>query len=323
MTRLERRCRRLLWLLPPDDRATRGEELVGLMCDVSGDRSRPHPSEVLALAWLALRLRFRATRTGLVLLGTALLLAFATELLGNLVDLYTGAVLDSDMRGVTDGLPLLLTVALVPLVTAVAWLFGLVRVALAVHCVTLAYLVATFARSGPGTASDLVTLGAFLLGPVLVLVMLAAAWRYGWAPPRPLGLWLALLLLCVVAWKGVGAWGRHGVTFHTWMYNGLLVGSVVGAAAAAVWLARRYRWQAMTVAAVVGAAVGFVGNVLLANTLVTGIFAGQSLPLALVVLAVGAPVHLALERFRPVPPATPSGSFVPAPGGPSAVPGGR
>src|SRR5690349_11320588 len=118
MTPLERRCRRLLWLLPPDDRAARGEEIVGLLRDVSGDRPRPHPAEVWSLVWMAARLRLRSGRTFLVLLGTALLVAAVTQPLGNLIDTHTGAVLERDMEPVRDGLSVELGVGQLPLASA-------------------------------------------------------------------------------------------------------------------------------------------------------------------------------------------------------------
>jgi hypothetical protein len=314
-------------LLPPDDRAARGEELVGLLRDVSGDRSRPHPAEVWSLVRMALRLRLRSTRTALVLFGTALLVAGATQPLGGLIDLHTGAVLDRDMGPVRDGLPVMLTSALLPLVVAVAWLVGAVRVALVVYSVVFAYLMVSFSLmigeivSDPYIRDNLPRMLIFLMSALVVLVMLVAAWRWEWRPPRPLALWVVLLGLSVVAWKGVGEWGRRGVSFSMWMYQAMPVLGAVAGAVAAGRLARRYRPATIVVAAGAGGGLGagLMGVLGLGSLLINGIFEGVSLPLAVVLLVVAAPAHLVLERVRP----TRSGSFAPGHGGPSAVPGGR
>jgi hypothetical protein len=323
MTPLERRCRRLLWLLPPADRATRGEELVGLLCDVSGERSRPHRAEVFSLLRLALRLRLRAAHTVVVLVGTALLVATATQPLGGLIDMHTGAVLERDMGPVREGLYVDLGVALLPLVVAVAWLVGAVRVALAVYSVVFAYIVLALmiggVWSGPFFWENLLRMLIFMGSAVAVLVMLVGAWRWGWRAPRPLALWLVLLGMSVLAWKGVGAWGRHGVVFPLWLYEVLpVVGAAAGAAGGA-WLARRFRPPVTVLAAAAGGGLGAVltGWSVLGNLLVGGVFQGVSLPLALVLLVVAAPAHVVAERVRP----TRSGSFVPGHGGPSVAPG--
>lgn len=311
VTPLERRCRRLLWLLPPVERDARGEELVGLLCDVSGGRSRPHHAEVLALVWLALRLRLRTTRTPVVIFGTAVLIAAASQSLGRLIDTHTGAVLARHMGPFRDGLVLDLGVSLVPLVVAVAWLAGAVRVALAVCGTLLAVLTALFATtagdlmSGPYAADNMRTLLLFMSAPVGVTAMLVAARRLGWTPPRPLALWLVLLGLSVLAWKGVGEWGRHGVSFAPWTYWAVSVVGLVAGAAAGLWLARRHRWPVMVIAAMAGGGAGelLAGWPPVANTLVVGVFHDQPLPLALVLAAVGGPAHLLMERLRPTRPA--------------------
>jgi hypothetical protein len=327
MTPLERRCRRLLWLLPPDDRAARGEELVGLLCDVSGDRSRPHRAEVWSLVRMALRLRLRAARTLVVLVGTALLVAGSSQPLGTLIDTHTGAVLARDMGPVRDGLYTEFGASLLPLVVTVAWLVGAVRVALAVYSLLFAFMVVALAvtardiLNGSLLWDNVLPLLILTVSAVIVLVMLTAAWRWEWRPPRPPALWLVLLVLSVVVWKGVGEWGRHGVVFSLWLYEAVPVLGAVAGAAAGAWLARRHRPETAVVAAGAGGGVGAVllGWTAMSNLLVTGIFQGSALPLALVLLVVAAPAHLIAQRLRP----TPSGSFEPGHGGPSVAPGGR
>ena len=89
-TALERRYRRLLWLLPPAQRRARGEELVGVLTDVDAGRSWPSPAEAWAVLLLALRLRAAGSRPVLVLALTVLLVAESTRGAGYLIDIYFG-----------------------------------------------------------------------------------------------------------------------------------------------------------------------------------------------------------------------------------------
>jgi hypothetical protein len=73
---LERRYRRLLRLLPPDHRAARGDELLGVLLDIDAGRTRPSPRQALGVAGLALRLRLRGHATVWVLaVATAITVA--------------------------------------------------------------------------------------------------------------------------------------------------------------------------------------------------------------------------------------------------------
>jgi hypothetical protein len=300
---LERRYRRLLLLLPVDERRARGDELVGVLTDLDAGRSWPSRGEAWAVALLALRLRGARSRTLLVLVLTALLVAFGTQPAGNLIDAYTGAMLPADLAMARAHLPIDLAVALVPLAAAVAWILGAVRVATGLHAVILLtfgiVIGGELMGTGPGSGLDPLWILQALSVPVLILVLLVAAWRLRWQPPRPRVMWLLLVPVCVAAWKGIGAWGRHGVTYSP---LGDLLGTaavVLACAGAAAWLARHHRGAVIAQAGLAGAAAGYVlARVLhLPNLLWFAPFGGDPVPFALTLLALGALAHLLARRL--------------------------
>jgi hypothetical protein len=134
---------------------------------------------------------------------------------------------------------------------------------------------------------------------VLILVLLLAAWRLRWAPPRPRVMWLLLVPACVAAWKGIGAWGRHGVTYS--QLGGRLgtAGTVLACAAAAAWLARHHHRALIGWAGLAGAAAGCLLAVVLhlPNRLWFAPFSGDPVPFALALLALGALAHVLARRL--------------------------
>lgn len=80
-SRLEKRCRRVVGLLPRAERAARGDEVLGVLMDLSGGRSRPPWAEVAAVAAYSanLRMRDRGRRlaAGLPVLVAAMVLVMA------------------------------------------------------------------------------------------------------------------------------------------------------------------------------------------------------------------------------------------------------
>ena len=303
MTALERRYRRLLWLLPVDERRVRGDELVGVLTDVDAGRSWPSPGEAWAVLLLALRVRGARSRTLLILTLTALLVAFGTQLAGGLIDTYTGAMLPADLAMVRARLPIDLAVALVPLAAAVAWILGAVRIATGLHAVSLLTFGIVIGyellRTGPGSGLDPLWVVQALSVPVVILVLLLAAWRLGWAPPRPRVMWLLLVPVCVAAWKGVGVWGRHGVT-HSQLGSRIgIAGTVLAGAAIAVWLARHHHRSAIAWAGPAGAVSGYLLALVLQlpNWFWFAPHGGDPVPFALTMLALGALAHLLARRL--------------------------
>jgi hypothetical protein len=299
---LERRYRRLLWLLPPVERRARGEELVGVLTDVDAGRSWPSPAEAWAVVLMGLRLRAVRCRTLLILTLTALLVAFDTRAAGGLIDMYTGAVLARDMGPVRANLPVDLVVVLAHLAVVVAWLFGAVRVAAATHgtmLLTYGLLIAvSIANEGGRGLPGPQWLLRMLSGPILIMVLLLAAWRYRWAPPRPRLMWLLLVPVCVAAWKGVGAWGRFGVGYTPLTHLLVTTATVTVCAAVAAWLARYHRPVLIVTAGLAGAGAGY----LLVGVLQAGSWfwfaphVGDPAPFALTLLGLGAAAHLLVRR---------------------------
>lgn len=250
MSPLEHRYRRLLRLLPPEHRAARGEELLGLLLDLDDGRTRPSARQALGLIGLAIRLRLTWLPVTGSVLFSAFLVAYGTMGIGNLIDDYTGGYLSTDilstnMPTLHHATPGLLIPALVQLGTAVAWILGARRIALAVETGGLAQFIVE------PMAWDMV----MIFFAVALICLLAVAVRRRWTTPRPRALWLAAVVLAVLTWKGIGAWGRHGIYYPILPARvGWILAAV--AAAIAVVLTRRRRWPVMVVAALIGAGAG-------------------------------------------------------------------
>ena len=165
---LERRYRRLLRLLPADHRATRGEELLGLLLDLDEGRTRPSPRQAVGVVGLALRLRLPDAAT---LLLTALLVAFSTEIADTAYRIGTGTmtVVLGSRYPIQDVTLALLVPALLRLAVAVAWILGARRTTLLACVALLAWSLAV---------------GGLLLIDLEFLVGLTAAAALRWWPPR-------------------------------------------------------------------------------------------------------------------------------------------
>jgi len=242
MSPLEERYRRLLRLLPREHRAARGDELLGLLLDLDDGRSRPSARQVVGLIGLACRLRLAALPVAGAMLFSAFLVAVGTMQLGQLIDAYTGAVLPADLPGLRHATPDLLAAGLPPLGVAVAWILGARRAALVIQAAGLAYFAAQ-AKLG------------WLGFPLLMFPVLAVAAHRRWTTPRPRSLWLASVVLAVLAWKAIGVWGRHGVyylvlpSYVTWI-------AAVALAVVAVVVTRRRHWLVLATAAALAAGAG-------------------------------------------------------------------
>jgi hypothetical protein len=291
---LERRYRRLMWLLPAAQRRARGEELVGVLTDVDAGRSWPSPAEAWALLLMALRLRAARARPALVLALTALLVAESTRGAGHLLDLYTGGAYAHSADLYRDTLLLDTSLVAVTLVAPVAWILGAIRVAAVAYGVvylTSAGLTGVWiGANGMQVPAHMVVA---LLLPTVIMTLLGAAWRGRWAPPRPRVMWLLLLAACAAGWTGVAVLSRPGQP-HTHLDDVLAVaGVVVLCAVAFAYLARRRPWPVTVAAGLAGAGVGY----LLATRLAVATwfwFAphhGDPVPFAIVLFVVAAAVR--------------------------------
>jgi hypothetical protein len=190
---LERRYRGLLRLLPADHRAARGEELLGLLLDLDAGRTRPSVRQSLGVFGLALRLRLADTAS---LVLAAFLVAHGTAIVATLHDISTGAVTVSvDSRSAVHNVTLALLIpAVLRLATALAWILGARRTALAVFAALLVYSAVT--AGGPG---------GLLRVDLVVLVALGAATALRWPTPGPRGVLLATVPLAMLLWTFVAA----------------------------------------------------------------------------------------------------------------------
>jgi hypothetical protein len=196
MSPLERRCRRLLWLLPPAERRARGEELVGLLLDLSAHRRRPSLPETASVVVLALRLRMRARAgrlaTVLRIALPALVVVAATQSLGRALSLATTP------RDWTSATVAYLTL---PALAGLLWVLGLRRAALAGWLAAAAFIAFTHVRVLLAFDAGADVLGWWLrTDGVLLAVAVAAATATALGrldPPRPRVGWIMLLVLAV------------------------------------------------------------------------------------------------------------------------------
>ncbi|MCX5064624.1 hypothetical protein OOJ91_01915 [Micromonospora lupini] len=317
MSPLERRYRRLLRLLPATHRDARGEELLGLLLDLDHGRRHPSRHETLHLIALAVRLRLTTpvTTAALTTALSALLVAAGTQPAGSTLDLFTGAVLASDMPAVISGWPQTVALGLVPLAPLIAWLCGATRTALTLQAILLTATVGWFvidALSGAGMGIDPGQLVFAYAIPVLIFVLLVIAGRERWTAPRPRLFWWALVPLGVLAWKGTGEWGRHGVYVHDAVpaVIGILAAAVVAVGAA--FAVRRHRPAVILGVGLTGLVAGWlIPDPLLVTTAMRH-FDGQPLPLAILITVLAATVagvsHLARRHrseSRSLPPDEP------------------
>ncbi|MFE9191719.1 hypothetical protein ACFYL6_19125 [Micromonospora sp. NPDC007208] len=307
MSPLERRYRRLLRLLPATHRTARGEELLGLLLDLDDGRRHPSRHETLNIIALAIRLRLTtpvttaALTTGL----SALLVAAGTQPAGGTLDLFTGAVLAADMPAIISSWPELVALGLLPLAPLIAWLCGATRTALTLQAIFLTVTVGWFVFdvfNGAGMGTNIGQLLFAYAVPVSILVLLAIADRERWTAPRPRLFWWALVPLGILAWKGTGEWGRHGVYVLDAVPTVIGILTAATAAVAAAFAVRRHRPAVIIGVGLTGFLAGWlIPDPLLSNTAMQH-FDGQPLPLAILITVIAATMtginHLA-RRHKP------------------------
>ncbi|MCG5466878.1 hypothetical protein MED01_005923 [Micromonospora sp. MED01] len=295
MSPLERRYRRLLRLLPATHRSARGEELLGLLLDLDDGRRHPSWHETLNIVALAIRLRLTTpvTTTALTTGLTALLVAAGTQPAGHTVDLFTGAVLATDMSAIIAGWPQLAALGLLPLAPLIAWLCGATRTALTLQAIFLTVTVGWFVIDVLGGAGLGINPGQQLFAyapPTLTLALLAVAARERWAAPRPRPFWWALVPLGILAWKGTGEWGRHGVYVPDAVPTVIGVLTAATVAVGAAFALRRHRPAVIVGVGLTGFVAGWlIPDPLLSNTAMRH-FDGQPLPLAILIMVIAATV---------------------------------
>ncbi|MGC4816858.1 hypothetical protein [Micromonospora sp. DT63] len=307
MSPLERRYRRLLRLLPATHRNARGEELLGLLLDLDHGRQHPSRHEALNIIALAIRLRLTTPLTAAALTTglSALLVAVGTQPAGQTLDLFTGAVLATDMPAITASWPQIVGLGLLPLAPLIAWLCGGTRTALAIQAMFVLVNVGWFAIdvfSGSGMGFDPGQQLFAYAPPVLTFVLLAIAGRQRWTAPQPRLFWWALVPLGILAWKGTGEWGRHGVDVPDAVPTALGILTAAIAAAVAAFAVRRHRPAVVVGVGLTGFVAGWlIPDPLLSNTTMRH-FDGQPLPLAILITVIAATMtginHL-VRRHRP------------------------
>lgn len=234
MSPLERHYRRLMRLLPADDRDARGEELLGMLLDLDDGRSRPSVRQGGGVVALALRLRF--VHIGSLLLA-AVLIAFSTGFAVTTIDLYTGSTTlistNPELVWITFGIT-----SLIRLAAAIAWVLG----ARAVSLTCYASLV-----TGSAAAFGL----AVVRIDLIVLVLLGfAVWRR-WPAPGARPILLATCPLAGALWWLTEVWGRHGVYYPE--IDPRVTWSLAALCGAGGWLlARRRGMLTRATAAVIG-----------------------------------------------------------------------
>ncbi|MEU8254336.1 hypothetical protein AB0C06_08750 [Micromonospora inaquosa] len=307
MSTLERRYRRLLRLLPAAHRTARGEELLGLLLDLDHGRRHPSRHETLNIIALAIRLRLTTpvTTTALTTGLSALLVAAGTQPAGQTLDLFTGAVLATDMPTIIASWPQIVVLGLLPLAPLIAWLCGAARTALTLQAIFLTATVGWFVIDGFNGAGMGTNLGQQLFAfavPASILVLLVIAGRERWTAPRPRLFWWALVPLGILAWKGTGEWGRHGVYVLDAVPTVLGILAAATAAVVAAFVVRRHRPAVIVGVGLTGFLAGWlIPDPLLVNTAMRH-FDGQPLPLAILITVIATTItginHLA-RRHKP------------------------
>ncbi|GIJ73365.1 hypothetical protein [Virgisporangium ochraceum] len=201
MTPLERRCRRVVRMLPRAERETRGEEVLGVLMDLSDGRDRPPLAEVAAVAALAVKLRMRERgsrlRAGLSVLAGALVVVAAPLPVPHVLQHLPGLVTSPVMQILGLVLTLVLWLA-----GAVVWLLGHRRTSVALWAVYAVATVVANIRNGLDYGYDQVPwhLGHVVAPTVLTAAVVAVAVRRGVPAPRPRRVWLLLVPATVAFW---------------------------------------------------------------------------------------------------------------------------
>jgi hypothetical protein len=196
MTPLEKRCRRVVGLLPRPERDARGEELVGVLMDLSAGRTRPPLAEVAAVTRLSLRLRlaYRANRfvVAAPVLVATLLMVMAPWPVGAVIRLLPTATTP------TGRLVEFLAVIGLWLAGGTLWLLGLRRLATALWLVFAGATVIETVRNGYPEATWYLT--TVTLPVALTSAALVVAVRRGVRGPQPRWAWLLLMLGTAGGW---------------------------------------------------------------------------------------------------------------------------
>lgn len=264
MSPLERRYRRLLRLLPRQHRAARGEELLGLLLDLDGERTRPSPRQALGLIGLAIRLRLgRLPADGSVLFSAFLVTFVSTQIASRVVSLASvaGHGMPREFAAFTA---FLLISALALLGVVVAWIHGARRAALALQLTAVIYeyaapIITPYHRPDLRTSLQLLRLDAtrWSLPDALqlaVLCLLAVATGRRWATPRARPLWLAAVAQVILAWAFIDLATRDHRTSPG--YAGWVLASVIAASAAV--LVRRRPWPLFIASVLVGTSIAML-----------------------------------------------------------------
>lgn len=206
MTPLERRCRRVVRLLPPEVRPARREEILGVLLDLSAGRSRPPLAEVAAVAALSLNLRMRerARRFDVSVLVAAVVVVTAPVV--TVAFLRHLSLFSVPGQGVVELVVMLAMVALW-LSAGAVWLLGYRRTAvagwLAFSAIAVLDSVLIAGRSGAGAT------GFGLDNPTTLILVAAAALVAAYAravpEPQPYGFWVWLMFGVGVLWFLGGA----------------------------------------------------------------------------------------------------------------------
>lgn len=256
MSPLERRYRRLLYLLPEQHRAVRGEELLGLLLDLDDGRMRPSTRQALGVIGLAIRLRLVGLTAADTVVFSSFLVAFGTQQIAGLIDAYTYVGISPTPGRDTAAIvtAVLLPPTLAQLGVVVAWVLGARRTALALQVTVFAFEIAAPSLFSPyGLAAGLAAVASLPgLVQMAVLCMLAVAARRRWTTPQPRPLWLATVALALLAWAG------DDLATQTHPMPPVYTGWVLAAATAtiAAVLAHRRPWPAFAVSVLVGAGIG-------------------------------------------------------------------
>ena len=196
MTPLEKRCRRVVGLLPRSERDARGDELVGVLMDLSAGRTRPPLAEVAAVTRLSLRLRLAARANRFVVAAPVLV----ATLLMVVSPWPVGAVLRLLPTATTPTGRLVEFLAVIGLWLAggAVWLLGLRRTAAALWLVFAGAALIQVARTG---ASYLVwELTTITVPVVATAAVLVVAVRRNVPAPQPRWAWLLLMLGTAAGW---------------------------------------------------------------------------------------------------------------------------
>jgi hypothetical protein len=197
-TGLEKRCRRVVRLLPRAERDARGDEVLGVLMDLSTGRTRPPLAEVVAVAGLSLRLRLAARAARLVIAAPVLVATLLLVVAPWPVGAVIRVVLPHASTPVTRVVEFAALIGLW-LAGGAVWLLGLRRVATALW---LVFAGATLIETARGLDDHASTwyLTTVTLPVLITAATLVVAVRRGVPAPQPRWAWLLLMLGTAAGW---------------------------------------------------------------------------------------------------------------------------